>query len=58
MFTLAGAVGSGVVGRLIDGVGISASIYWLAGLTLLPGMMWAIWLIRGRRLRLATDEAS
>lgn len=47
--TLAGAFSSGLIGQGIDGIGISGTIFWLAGLNLIPGFLWALWIYFGWR---------
>lgn len=49
--TLMSAVGAAAVGPLIDtSLGLSGVMYWMAGLILIPGTLWAGWVIsRGER---------
>jgi MFS family permease len=44
--TLAGALGAAVIGPIIDlpGVGIQGVMWGMAGLTLLPGALWLLWI--------------
>ena len=45
LFTLMSAVGSAVAGGVLDAsLSIPAIFWWMAGLTLIPGVLWAIWL--------------
>jgi len=51
MFTLANAAGTAAGGWALDStsLGISTLLWWLAGLTLIPGLLWVAWLTTGRR---------
>jgi predicted MFS family arabinose efflux permease len=59
IFTLASAVGAAVAGALLDSsIGISALIWAMAALSLIPAALWALWLARrGRSADLAPDDA-
>ncbi len=50
MFSLLAAVGAGVTGGVMDiSLGISGVILWMAGLTLIPGMLWIGWVVASKR---------
>lgn len=51
LFTLANAAGTAAGGWALDStsLGISTLLWWLAGLTLIPGLLWVAWLTTGRR---------
>ena len=45
LFTLMSAIGSAVAGGALDAsLSISAIFWWMAGLTLVPGVLWTVWL--------------
>jgi predicted MFS family arabinose efflux permease len=50
-FTLASAVGAAGGGWALDAtaIGISGMLWWMAGLTLIPGALWALWMVAGKR---------
>jgi MFS family permease len=49
MFTLMSAAGSGAVGAVMDtSFGPSQILWGMAGLILIPGILWTMWLIAGR----------
>jgi predicted MFS family arabinose efflux permease len=50
-FTLASAIGAAGGGWALDAstVGISGMLWWMAGLTLIPGALWALWMVAGKR---------
>ncbi len=50
MFTLANAVSSAAGGWLLDntGLGISGILWWMAGLMLIPGLLWWAWITFGK----------
>jgi MFS family permease len=57
-FTLASAVGAALAGALLDSsIGISGLIWWMAGLSLIPAALWALWLGRGKAADLAPEDA-
>jgi hypothetical protein len=46
-FTLMSATSSALVGRALDSpMGISGVVWWMAGLSVVPAILWALWLIR------------
>ncbi|MGD8604497.1 MAG: hypothetical protein PVF49_07985, partial [Anaerolineales bacterium] len=49
-FTLASATSSALAGTSLDQMGLSLTelMLWLGGLTLIPGLLWAWWLLRRR----------
>lgn len=56
LFTLMQAGGAAVGGWALDGVpadglaaGLSAIMWWMAGLILVPGALWTLWIVAGRR---------
>ena len=50
LFTLAGAVGAVLVGKLLDtALGISGTAWLMAGLTLVPAGLWLVWIKRDGR---------
>jgi MFS family permease len=49
MFTLMSAAGSGAVGAMMDtSFGPSQILWGMAGLILIPGILWTMWLVVGR----------
>jgi MFS family permease len=50
-FTLMNAIGTAVGGWALDAtaVGISAIMWWTALLTLVPGVLWVVWIATGQR---------
>lgn len=46
IFTLMSAVAAGLTGPAMDTIGISALLAWMAGLTLLPMLLWLLWVMR------------
>jgi MFS family permease len=51
VFTLLNAVGSAVGGGIIDSatIQISTVLWWMTGLTLIPGILWVLWMVtKGR----------
>ncbi len=49
MFTLMSAIASGVAGGLLDtGVGVGTLVTWQAGLTLIPAVLWGLWVYFGK----------
>ncbi len=59
IFTLASAVGASLTGALLDSsVGISGLIWAMAGLSLTPAALWALWLNRGKSAGFAPEDAS
>ena len=51
LFTLANAVGTAAGGWALDStsMGISTLLWWLAGITLIPGLLWVAWIAFGQR---------
>lgn len=48
IFTLLTAAGAAGAGRAADSpLGISGTLYWMAGLALIPGVLWTLWLALG-----------
>jgi predicted MFS family arabinose efflux permease len=59
MFTLASAVGAAVAGQLLDSsLSLSILIWLMAGLSLLPAGLWALWIARCKSRGLAPEDAS
>jgi MFS family permease len=57
MFTLMSAAGSGAVGALMDtSFGLSQVLWGMAGLILIPGLLWTMWLIVGRSGRSVPED--
>ncbi len=55
-FTLMSAVGAAMAGATLDSpLGISGSTWLLAGLILLPGILWVLWLSAGKSIKPAAD---
>lgn len=49
IFTLMSAGGAAWVGGAVDSpLGISGTLWWMAGLTVIPAILWALWLRTGR----------
>ena len=49
MFTLMSAAGSAIAGGAIDSsLGISGMVWWMAALSLVPGLLWTLWLRAGK----------
>ena len=47
IFTLTSAIGASVAGAALDSsIGIVGTIGWMAALTLVPGILWAVWITR------------
>lgn len=58
MFTLMSAIASGVAGGLLDsGFSVGTLVAWQAGLTLIPAVLWGIWVFFGKRTTSAADQA-
>ena len=57
-FTLASASSSALAGGALDrlGLSLSALLTWMAGLTLIPGLLWIAWLLR-QRAKQGNDHA-
>jgi len=53
IFTLLNAVGSAAAGWALDAeaVGISDILGWMTALTLVPGVLWTLWIVTGKRAR-------
>jgi len=59
IFTLASAVGASLAGALLDSsLGMSGLIWWMAGLSLIPAALWALWLSKGKSTGFAPEDAS
>jgi MFS family permease len=57
MFTLMSAAGSGAVGAVMDtSFGLSQVLWGMAGLILIPGILWTMWLIVGRSGRTVPED--
>ncbi len=49
-FYLASALASSVVGAGLDtNLSIAAIIWWMAGLSVIPLMLWTVWIVKGRK---------
>jgi len=48
MMTLMSAAGAALSGAVLDPLGISGLLWWMAGLPLIPAMLWAAWLVWGK----------
>jgi hypothetical protein len=47
IFTLMSAIGVVIVGGALDfPLGLSAVMWWIAGLSLIPAALWGFWLMR------------
>lgn len=46
IFTLMSAVAAGLTGPAMDMIGIPALLVWMAGLTVLPLILWMLWVVR------------
>ncbi len=59
LFTLATASSSAVGGWLLDrtAIGISGLLWWTAGITLIPGLLWALWNRKINRAGMPFDPA-
>jgi MFS family permease len=58
IFSLMAAAGAAATGWVLDtSLGMSEIILWMAGLSLIPGLLWTIWLVVGRRSEPRTSEA-
>ena len=58
MFTLASAAGASLTGALLDAsLGMSELIWWMAGLSLIPAALWALWLGRRKSAGFAPEDA-
>lgn len=51
LFTLMNAIGAAVGGWALDTTTVGASdiLRWMAGLTLVPGVLWMLWMVVGKR---------
>jgi hypothetical protein len=59
MFTLMNAVAAGGSGALLDGgMTVTGLLLWLAGLTLLPAVLWALWMAFGTQAETAEDNGA
>ncbi len=58
MFTLANAISSAAGGWFLDNtnLGISGIIWWMAGLTIIPGILWFAWTMFGKTGTNALNE--
>jgi MFS family permease len=53
LFTLMSAIGAATIGSALDaGFTLTTVLLWMAGLTILPGILWLLWLAVGRRLEI------
>jgi MFS family permease len=58
IFSLMAAVGAAATGWALDSpVGLTGMMLWMAGLSLIPAILWTIWLRLGRRAEPVTSEA-
>jgi MFS family permease len=58
IFSLMAAAGAAATGRVLDtSLGMSEIILWMAGLSLIPGLLWTVWLVVGRHSEPRTSEA-
>jgi MFS family permease len=59
MFSLMNAAGAAAGGWLLDATttGLDALLWWMAGLSLLPATLWAVWLLVGSQAQPPTTEA-
>jgi hypothetical protein len=49
LFTLMSAGGAAWVGGAVDSpLGISGTLWWMAALTVIPAILWAVWLRTGQ----------
>jgi len=59
LFTLASAVGASLAGALLDSsLGMSRLVWAMAGLSLIPAALWALWLGKGKSAEFAAEDAS
>jgi MFS family permease len=59
IFTLASAVGASLAGALLDSsLGMSGLIWWMAGLSLIPAALWALWLGKSKSTGFAHEDAN
>ena len=50
IFSLLSAAGAAATGKVIDtSPGISGVLLWMTGLVLIPGTLWTMWLVTGKR---------
>ncbi len=57
-FTLMSAIAAGAAGGLLDsGSGVGTLVGWQAALTLIPALLWGLWVFYGKRTTLAADQA-
>lgn len=58
LFTLANAASAAAGGWALDAttLGISGVLWWMAGLTLIPGLLWALWVAFGEHAEPLPDE--
>lgn len=49
LFMLGGAAGSALGGEYLDVFGVAGSMWWMAGLGLVPALLWCGWLLRSGR---------
>lgn len=45
IFTLMSAIAAGLTGPTMDMIGIPALLVWMASLTLLPMLLWLLWVV-------------
>jgi MFS family permease len=60
ILTLANAASAALGGWAIDqpSLGISGTLWRMAGLVLIPSMFWALWVFKGKHAKLESDESS
>ena len=50
------ATGAATVGGVIDtSLDISEMLWWMAGLILVPGVLWTLWITLGKATRVAAE---
>jgi hypothetical protein len=48
IFTLMSAISAAITGPAMDLIGISGLLVWMAILSLLPMVLWMLWMVRGQ----------
>jgi MFS family permease len=58
LFTLMGAVSAAVSGWSIDipAIGLTGTLWWMAAICLVPGIVWSLFIMRGGTLRGPSDD--
>jgi MFS family permease len=58
LFTLMGAVSAAISGWSIDipAIGLTGTLWWMAAICLVPGILWSLFIMRGGILRGASDD--